>query len=72
MANLDKIATRLLTDDITDGMDEAAQYRWLYCECSMCYECSDDTGDEWSSVAPEWQWVRYAPRRWLEPQARAA
>lgn len=64
-----KIDARLLREDIADGIDEAEYRRWLYCECSMCYACTDDTDDEWDVVPLEWQWVRYAPRRWIEPVA---
>ena len=67
-----KIETRLLREDIADGLDEAQHARWLYCGCDMCWHCTDDTDDDWAKVAPEWQWVRYAPRRWLTPEARAA
>lgn len=67
-----KLDARLLREDIADGVDEAIEARWVFCECSMCYDCTDDTDDTddtWAKIDPAWQWVRYAPRRWIAPVA---
>ena len=73
-----KIDTRLLREAIDDGLEDAARARWWcpylrdlcsYCECYACTDDTDDTDDEWAKVDPAWQWVRYAPRRWIEPVA---
>ena len=61
-----KLDARLLREDIADGIAEAMEWEWIFCECSMCAACGSD---EWDVVPLEWQWVRYAPRRWIEPVA---
>ena len=32
-----KAVSRMVADDIADGMEEYEHWAWLYCDCDMCW-----------------------------------